>query len=277
MTDTEATSIVGAKLRSARESKKITVEEASSTTKIHRNIIEDLEADTLSRRLNDVYVRSFLRRYSSFLGLDPDQMLHEYFSVHASAKQEPKLHIGIQRLTSKWQDRLKLPGKIAIIIVAGITFSYYLYFFGVKSVREHLHHWRSTRQPARMVRKQEPLRDRRVSPQKVSRTKDAVPQTQEGAPPKSSPFPIPQDQPIILSIAARHDCWMQIKADSQVVFQGILSEGISEKWQAVDGFELWIGNIGGISATVNGYDLPEFGKPGRVVKGLKITRQGVQR
>src|SRR5437660_7898674 len=54
------------------------LEEASRDTKIKPDYLQALEKESFESLRGDVYVRGFLRSYSSYLGLDPDKVITAY-------------------------------------------------------------------------------------------------------------------------------------------------------------------------------------------------------
>src|SRR5437764_336698 len=66
---------IGPALRQARRSLNKTLEEASRDTRIRPEYLRALEAETFGAVGEEVYVRSFLRSYSSYLALEPDKRL----------------------------------------------------------------------------------------------------------------------------------------------------------------------------------------------------------
>jgi Helix-turn-helix domain len=73
-----ATTGIGPALREARTSRGITVDEASRDTKIKPSYLRALEREQFDSLQGEVYVRGFLRSYSSYLGLDPDKVVSAY-------------------------------------------------------------------------------------------------------------------------------------------------------------------------------------------------------
>jgi len=69
---------IGPALRQARRSLNKTLEEASRDTRIRPEYLRALEAETFGAVGEEVYVRSFLRSYSSYLGLDPEKVVAAY-------------------------------------------------------------------------------------------------------------------------------------------------------------------------------------------------------
>jgi hypothetical protein len=69
---------IGTALREARETRGITLQKASRETRIHSDYLTALERECYDTLRADVYVRGFLRSYSSYLGLDADKVLTVY-------------------------------------------------------------------------------------------------------------------------------------------------------------------------------------------------------
>lgn len=66
---------IGATLRTARESRGLSIEQAAQETRISDRFIEALEADDFDALPAPVYVRGFLRSYSNYLRVDPEPLL----------------------------------------------------------------------------------------------------------------------------------------------------------------------------------------------------------
>lgn len=69
---------IGEKLKEARESMGITIEEAATDLKIRASQIESIE-DGDKEAFKDVfYLKMFIKNYSKYLGLDYDKMVEEF-------------------------------------------------------------------------------------------------------------------------------------------------------------------------------------------------------
>lgn len=66
---------VGEILRSARESKKITLDVVNQNTKIAVDVLAALEQDDLESFESDIYLKGFLRTYAKYLGINPGEVL----------------------------------------------------------------------------------------------------------------------------------------------------------------------------------------------------------
>ena len=69
---------IGAKLREARESVDITVEEAAGDLKVSRSQIENIEAGNLEAFQDIFYLKYFIRDYAKYLGLNYDELVDEF-------------------------------------------------------------------------------------------------------------------------------------------------------------------------------------------------------
>lgn len=69
---------IGPALRKARLLRGKSIEEASRETRIRAEYLSALERERFDSLLGQVYVRGFLRSYSSYLGLDSDKVLTVY-------------------------------------------------------------------------------------------------------------------------------------------------------------------------------------------------------
>ncbi|NDA09574.1 MAG: helix-turn-helix domain-containing protein [Verrucomicrobia bacterium] len=69
---------VGSQLSVARLRHGWTVEEAAARTRLHANVIRNLEADRFDKLPSLAYIRGFLRIYARELGLDPKVILREF-------------------------------------------------------------------------------------------------------------------------------------------------------------------------------------------------------
>lgn len=66
---------LGSRLRRAREARGLTLEDAERDTRISRRYLQALENEEFDVIPAPVYARGFLRSYSQYLGLDPQEML----------------------------------------------------------------------------------------------------------------------------------------------------------------------------------------------------------
>ena len=90
---------VGSQLSVARLRHGWTIEEAAARTRLHANVIRNLEADRFDKLPSLAYIRGFLRIYSRELGLDPKAILRE-FQPNSSEAEDSILDLRPEMLES---------------------------------------------------------------------------------------------------------------------------------------------------------------------------------
>lgn len=80
---------LGRALRTARHRQGLTLDEASRGTRLRAEYLEALEREAFETLPGDVYVRSFLRSYSGFLGLKPAKVVGVYEQAIGSGPAPP--------------------------------------------------------------------------------------------------------------------------------------------------------------------------------------------
>ena len=69
---------IGAKLKEARESVDITIEEAAGDLKVSKSQVENIEAGNLEAFQDIFYLKYFIRDYAKYLGLNYDELVDEF-------------------------------------------------------------------------------------------------------------------------------------------------------------------------------------------------------
>ncbi|MGA9856932.1 MAG: helix-turn-helix domain-containing protein [Solirubrobacteraceae bacterium] len=127
---------IGATLREARMRARIDINEVEIRTKIRAKYLRAMENEEWDLLPGDVYVRSFLRTYGDFLGLDSRQLIDDYkrrFERPSDHELRPIAPLGRDReRRSRGPRRPRIPSWFVIVVVlAGILAA--LYFVGVNN------------------------------------------------------------------------------------------------------------------------------------------------
>jgi cytoskeletal protein RodZ len=77
---------LGIIFKEAREAKNMTVDQVTTKSKIHPNVVRDIENGVLDR-LDALYVKSFVKKYAEFLGLDGEDIVGKYQSIKMGIPQ----------------------------------------------------------------------------------------------------------------------------------------------------------------------------------------------
>ncbi|MCM8763327.1 MAG: DUF4115 domain-containing protein [Candidatus Omnitrophica bacterium] len=270
---------VGARLKKARLEKKLTLEEVYKKTKIHPNVLLAIEEDRFTQ-LNPVYLRGFLKIYSRFLGINPQEIIADfkepktYVEIHPQEEEKSDTIIAEKPIfkLSHFKPYLKTAGFILLVIFSGI-----LVFKATKFVVIRIKtavHTLATK-PKKEVKKKERLVSE-IKPQAKPRATPPTPlKTQTPSGLKSEVVTKPVSSAIALNIRAKEDCYINLKADGKTLFQGVLKKGYVEAWAAKEKIELTVGNAGGIEVYINGNLIPPLGKRKQAIKNIIITKEGL--
>jgi transcriptional regulator with XRE-family HTH domain len=79
--------LLGRRLRSERERRHITLESIAANTKINISLLRDLERDEVSRWPSGIFRRAFVRSYAEAIGLDGDDIVHEFLERYPDAQE----------------------------------------------------------------------------------------------------------------------------------------------------------------------------------------------
>jgi len=252
----------GARLKKLRLEKGLSLEEVHKRTKIHLNILKSIEEDNLIN-FNPVYIRGFLKIYCNFLGVNPADFVPDYREtrtvVQLGNKKEKSPQVSfIKSASSKlgsFRPRIKL--KTILIIIAAIA-GVFLLFKAGKWISSRRH---DSSKPVAAIQ------EKPVAAQPVSKAKSKSEKTKKAEPQLPSI--------IRLSIRARENCLVQLRADGKVLFHGILKKGRFESWQAKEKMELSLGNAGVVDLEVNGKLISSIGRKGQSIKNIQITKEGL--
>jgi cytoskeleton protein RodZ len=118
---------IGERLREARMRQKIDVADVESATKIRAKYLRALENEEFGLLPGNTFVKTFLRTYAEYLGLDPQLLLEEYraeYEPRADAEIQPYSVAARQRAPRRRQSRAPSgpPGPgTALIVIAGVV------------------------------------------------------------------------------------------------------------------------------------------------------------
>lgn len=238
---------IGARLRQAREAKGISLEQAQKDTRIHNRILATLEDDRPEEAVSGtVYIKSFIKKYADYLGLDGAALAEEYKGERPNPREQ--ILIASEKDTS-----FKFPVKklFAVVIAVVIIFAgFKLVMFAGAKIKEGL------KSKPKVVKKAE------------------VPKPKPKPAVTSVAAPVPQGENIALKIKAKSDVYLKVKADGSVIYDGVLKKGTAEKWEAKDSLDISTSRADAITADLNGTALGALGKG--VMKNILITRDGVK-
>lgn len=260
MTDRSDTGSVGARLKQARESKRVTLRQIANTTRIAVSALDAIERDDVKKLPGGIFGRSFVRAYASELKLDVEQTVTDFFAQFpepVDAFAAPTVDVS----TDSWQSRLPtgmLRG--AMLAIPALALGAWM-LFGSRAI--------STQQAA-------PL-----SAERIAAVRPEVPPPAP-ARPVSDVVPaggaLPQDQPsqaaLTLHLTARAECWVSITADGREVVSRLMGIGEEEAVRAVSELRIKVGDASAVGLRLNGSPVRPLGRAGQVVT-LRIDSTNV--
>jgi cytoskeleton protein RodZ len=276
-------------LRNAREEQGLSLEQAAASSGIPLQYIRLLEGESNVRIgvSDELYLIPFFRRYAAFFGIDAEQMLPEFLGVVQQLPGEGSPPI---RLTyrPRW-GFLWRPA--AVLITIGIAVLLMLrqaperptFDDSAAGDKEPLEQSEpneietaavvATTTPAPADATAVPVAA--VEPSSLP-TASAAPAAMATA--AATPVAAGSSTPTVaptgaheLKITAVEEAWLSVAVDDQPTKQYMLRAGETRTWSA-GVFSLTVGNAGGVTVAVDGRDLPPIGKPGKVVRNLRLPQ-----
>jgi len=239
----EELNTIGSRLKQIRLSKGVSLEEVYKQTKIHVDVLKAIEDNKLET-FSAVYMKGFLKIYAQYLGLSSQEIIEEY-QASCLLKDEAILRDDMTEVKNKPKLNINLfkskrfQSLIKLFVIICIIF-----VFG------------------RMI---SAFRARGRGPAKteVETAEEKIPSLAK------------KSGPVKLAIRAKENCWVRIRCDGKKIFEGILTKGMKESWNAKEKIELSVGNAGGIEIEVNDKVLPSLGRRGQVLKNITISADGI--
>lgn len=229
---------IGEVLRNARLEKGYSFEYLEEATKIRAKYLEALENENFDVLPGQVYAKAFLRTYAKFLELNAEEIINEFSqsTKDTSPVVEMKVH----------EDEPVVGSKRWKYLVAGLAVVSLLAFNAVYNANKKPVDNRA--EVPNVIQKQ-PAQNANV---KNNATKEKEQTKAEGV-------------RIVLKVTDTQS-WMQVEADGNTVFSGLVAPGEMKDFAAQEKIFLHVGNAGAVEVNVNGKDLGRLGENGKVVK-----------
>lgn len=263
-----STASPGAILKRCREYHDITLEDAEEATKIGANYLQALEENQISQFASAAYLKGFLRIYSTYLGLNPDDMIRMYDKLCSPGNKQGD-HKDSTSGSSEPATRKKFPLQkllmpavllVLILITAAI-------FNRSPSTKPR------QSQPAPVAVQTaapaiQPLLSSAKQPPPVIKADEVIVDQQRPAAPPTAPKkvqPIPQEttKGFIARMKVTQSGTLTVTIDGSTSQDYDLIAGDSIEWKANRTITLELSNSGGVEVELNGKQLKPFGPPGK--------------
>jgi hypothetical protein len=271
-------------LKSAREQRGLSLEQAAAAAGIPTQYLRLLEgeADVKVGVSDELYLIPFFRKYARFVGIDAEQMLPEFLGMvqQMPAEGSPPIRLTYRsRYASLWRP-------LAVLVTIGIAGTLLLRQSRDRPTFDEPAPVASVAAAERTpvvevttaAAAPSPLTAATIVPAVAasSASTAAIEPTHAASSPHS---PSPAATPIVvgsgshaLTIFAKEEAWLALALDDQTSKQYMLRAGETRTWNA-ERYTLTVGNAGGVTLSLDGRELPSIGRPGRVVRNLRLPTE----
>ena len=267
--------IIGARLKKARLEKGLTLDEVHKKTKIQLAILKAIEEGGVAN-VSPIYLKGFIKIYCDFLGVDFKDYYLDTRGASTPAHSEPIADdhprpISYISSASTKLDTLRSgpsTNRTRLIIIVGLCVLSLVLFITIITMKKKIA--ATTSHLAAPAQKQQsPPGDSAKSKKTPTGRVTLRPQPLRlGSTTATSG--------IRLILSAREDCWIKVKSDGKLLYQGILKKGRSDAWQAKERINLSLANAGAVELNINGQIFTGLGKRGQTLNDIVITsREGL--
>ncbi len=251
--------LIGDILKKRREELGLDLKEVAHTLRIQYEYLKAMENNAVEKLPPAVYTRGYIREYSRFLGIDSGPLLEEYAGqIKPEEPAQPELPPPAIKKPAFSRGLLVLPLIIAVVSVLIIFFP-------------------RTKTPsngAPVVVPVERAQSRAEvspppSPLADSTKRPPLPSTDSTKLPPSPESPRAGN---VLNIVATETTWLRIEIMDGKSEEVLMRAGESKNWTSQKGFDLKLGNAGGVRLVFNGRDLGVPGEKGQVLR-LKLPQE----
>ncbi len=121
---------IGETLRTARHTKKVSLEDVARVTKIKIDKLEKLEADDFVGLAAPMYTKSFLKMYADYLGIDSASLVETYLKSQGGLRRQGLQLETEATLQARRASELELPVGLVIRAVAVVAVFAVISFVG---------------------------------------------------------------------------------------------------------------------------------------------------
>ena len=246
---------VGARLRAAREAKRLSVHAIATTTKIPVGALDALEEDDAARLPSGIFSRGFVRSYAAAVGLNPEQTVRDFVAQlpapeHAMDAVSTDRPHGYHHSPRQWLVAGLVLGGV-LVCSAGAAF---LFVVGIPGLPT-----RPDTPPVPAVA---------MAPEPALAPRLAVPVRERPSP---TIEPVPQ-APLTLVLRPRGDCWVSLRIDGETVVRRVMRAGEQETYGARAEIILNVGDAGAFAFAINQRAGRALGALGQVMT-VRLTPQ----
>ena len=239
-----------ARLRLAREQKGLSHRQVAEATKLSVRAIELLENDSLSGLPEGIYRRSIIKSVAREVGLNPEQLLNEFSSLHPEDLQSPpSVVIAEPKAATSFN-------KVLTLVSAVLPMFAGLLYFVLPMTRAMVSN------PPKPI-----AQERRVDPVRA----EIVPVGGF----KESPVAASRPVPVVVTLTISSRCQLRVVADGNEILGRTMEQGETLPIELGDELLLLGDNAAAVQFSINGQAGRLLGEPGDVLS-TRIGRDDYQ-
>ncbi|MCF8001542.1 MAG: helix-turn-helix domain-containing protein [Halanaerobiales bacterium] len=291
---------IGNKLKKARKSMGLTLDDIKNKSKIKKSYLEALENDNFEKLPGEVYTKVYIRGYAKIVGLDPKKVLSEYErqknndkNIKGKNKNENKKKSNGKQNSFLNKDTI-LKGLLGIILILIIVLLSYNIFFRTDQSQNNT---ANNNQNTEVVQEDktnennsnedsngesntaeisdeeletdlnniENNNDQNVTSSNEKNTTEQSDSNNNGDNNNQEQKPLMKDKSKEIKIIASDKSWLQVNVDGELKFQGFINEDETMTHSGNETIRLKIGNGIAVKVEFDGEKLGPFGQRGEVI------------
>ena len=249
---------LGSRLKHARESREVSLQDIAARTKISPVALEALERGDVSKLPGGIFGRAFVKAYAIEVGLDPDETVAEFSALIAQAEADAAARGAVRpEVTADdraFLERQKRAIRTLRIVLAVVAIAAMVALF-----------WQLRTLWARSSATPTVQTGPAASPPEVPPPTPA-PAPVEPAPAAAAPVaarePAASAAPLVVEFEVSGDCWIQITTDGKPTTSQLFRAGERRRIEAQRDVSLDVGNAGTFVWTINGRPAKTLGRAG---------------
>lgn len=296
--------MIGETLKEYREESGLGLSDIALKLRIRLEHLQAIEDNAFEKLPADVFTIGYIREYARLFNIDADPLVEEFKELKKEKTEPVKSADEVIEKASvepPQKNRVAIsPGiKIFTAIGAGAIAAIILF-----TIMEGLQNTRSGNTNNRIIvrlTKDLPLEVSAPTQKLPEQTEPRSSEAQKSAPspvvntavkapaeaPKKLPEQIKPKLPAVqnnetpvanerrhkLKVIANEDTWLRIETGNEEWQEVMMAQGDSNEWSSRKGFNIKIGNAGGVKLVFNGKDLGTLGEKGKVLQ-LRLPKEG---
>ncbi|HVP43656.1 MAG TPA: RodZ domain-containing protein [Terriglobales bacterium] len=287
----------GERMQREREMRGITLEEIAESTKIGTRSLRALEGEDFDKLPGGIFNKGFVRAYAKYLGIDEEQAVTDFMAAYGDhQQQQPQAEPQETKLQEEAPplslNLLAVGGAVVVLALFLVIWGFHDRLSGAASRLSH----RFRRAPAVQAPNavaaipnraiptppagaqttgsaaagdKAPAAPAAAGPADPSSAKAAKPVAPESA--FAAPEMAAAGREFVLQVHARQDAWVKIKADDELLMEGVLKgdKTVHARQKVV----FTTGNAAAIELSFNGEPQPALGADNQV-KTVVFTADG---